>query len=99
MNNNLRILGLAKKAGLLAIGTESVTEAARQKKAAAILSASDASDRSKRQAHRNSEDCGAIHIIVPYTKMELAAVIGRGEPGMIAILDKGLADKFTEELQ
>ena len=97
MKGSLRILGLAKKAGLLAIGTESVAEAARQGKAAAILSAIDASDRSKRQASRNAQDCGVAHIIVPYTKLELAAAIGRGEPGMIAILDKGLADKFTEE--
>jgi len=97
MRGNLRILGLAKKAGLLAIGSESVAEAARLRKAAAILSASDAAERSKKQARRNAEDCGIAHIILPYTKLELGAVIGRGEPGMMAVLDKGLADKFTEE--
>jgi len=98
MDNNLRILGLAKKAGLLAVGTEPVETAAKTGKAIAILSACDASDRSKRNAQICAELCGAEYIAVPYTKIELGCMLGRGTPGMVAILDAGLAAKFTEGL-
>ncbi|MCL2409185.1 MAG: ribosomal L7Ae/L30e/S12e/Gadd45 family protein [Oscillospiraceae bacterium] len=94
----IRILGLAKKAGLLAVGTESVSQAARLGKAAAIISASDASERSIRQARMYAEDAECEHIAVPYTKFELGQVVGRGSPGMLAILDVGLANKFITGL-
>ena len=98
MDSNLRILGLAKKAGLLAVGTEPVETAAKLGKAVVILSASDASDRSKRNAQICAEMCGAEHIEVPYTKFDLGCMLGRGTPGMVAVLDAGLAAKFTNGL-
>jgi ribosomal protein L7Ae-like RNA K-turn-binding protein len=93
-----RLLGIAKKAGMLEIGDESVGHAAREKKARVILSASDASDRSIRQARAYAEASGAIHLILPSTKEELALIIGRGSPGMLAILDAGIAAKYVSML-
>jgi ribosomal protein L7Ae-like RNA K-turn-binding protein len=93
-----RLLGIAKKAGLLEIGDESVGHAARIKKAKVILSASDASDGSKRRARGYAEQYGSIHLILPSSKEELAAVIGRGSPGMLAILDAGIASKYVSLL-
>ena len=93
-----RLLGLAKIAGLLEIGDESVNLAARLKKAKLILSACDASDGSKRRAHGYAELYGAVHLILPSSKEELSAVIGRGSPGMLAILDDGIASKYASLL-
>lgn len=93
-----KLLGLAKKAGLLEIGDESVEHAARLGKAKAILSASNASDGSKRRAKGYAEKYGAVHVTLPFTKEELAAVIGRGSPGMLTILDVGIAAKFVSTL-
>ena len=98
MDRNLQTLGLAKKAGLLAIGTEPVETAAKSGKAKVILSASDASDRSKRNAQGYAKLCGAEYIDAPYTKTDLGCMLGRGSPGIVAILDTGLAAKFTEGL-
>ncbi len=91
-------LGLAKKAGLLEIGGESVGHAARQGKARVILSAQDASEGSKRRAGIYADRYGLKHLILPSTKQELGAVVGRGSPGMMTILDAGMAAKYVSVL-
>ncbi len=93
-----RMLGMAKKAGMLEIGDESVGHVARENKVIVILSALDASDGSKRRARNYAETYGAIHLILPSTKEELSAIIGRGSPGMLAILDVGIAAKYVSML-
>jgi ribosomal protein L7Ae-like RNA K-turn-binding protein len=96
MDNTL--LGLAKKAGLLEIGDESVGIAARARKARVILSAADASDGSKRRAAGYARQYGGIHLVMPFTKQELGTVLGRGSPGMVAILDAGIAAAYVSKL-
>ena len=98
MNRNLNLLGIAKKAGLLAIGGEAVTTAIRTGKAKLIISASDASERAQRRAKTNAEYGGALHIAVPYTKFELGSITGRGGTGTLAVLDVGLAAGFVKGL-
>ena len=98
MNNALGVLGIAKKAGLLEIGEESVNSASKRRKAKLILSASDASDASKRHAKSYAEYGGGVWAQLEFTKSELAAVIGRGAPGMIAVTDPGLAYSFLTKL-
>jgi len=98
MDKNLQILGLAKKAGLLAIGGEAASEAARSSKTKLIISASDASDRAFKNARLSADAGGAICMVVPYTMFELGNIIGRGSPATIAFLDTGLAVRFIEGL-
>jgi len=97
-DRNLQILGLAKKAGLLAIGEDAAGAAARSGKTKLIISASDASERSYRNARINADAGYAICIVVPYTKFELGNVTGRGSPGTVAFLDNGLAVRFLQGL-
>jgi len=97
-NRNLQILGLARKAGFLAIGEESSEAAARSGQAALIISASDASERSLRNARINAQAGFAAYAVVPYTKFELGSITGRGSPGTIAFLDNGLAVRFLQGL-
>jgi ribosomal protein L7Ae-like RNA K-turn-binding protein len=94
----LSLLGIAKKAGFLAIGEESVSAAARTKKARVILSASDASDSSKRRARGYGETYGIAYAELPAEKLELAALVGRGSPGMLAVTDHGLAFGIVSRL-
>jgi ribosomal protein L7Ae-like RNA K-turn-binding protein len=98
MDHNLRFLGMAKKAALLAVGFEDTSKAMLLNKAQLVLSASDASEGSKRRARENSRHCGAIYAEVPYTMMELGTITGRGSPGTLAILEPGLAAGFLEGL-
>ena len=98
MNRNLAHLGMAKKAGKLAIGSEAAAAAARRGDAKLIITASDASDGSVRRAKINAETNGIKHICVPFTMFELGNATGRGSPGTVAFLDKGLADGFSKRL-
>ena len=94
MDNNLSILGIAKKAGKIAIGEENVSGAVRRGNARLILSASDASERSRRHA----AGYGVLSVAVPYTRSELGSVLGMGEPGIAAITDTGFAALFAKKL-
>ena len=97
-DRNLQLLGIAKKAGLLAIGCEASETAARKGKTKLIISASDASERAFRNARINADVCGAICLSVPFTKFELGTIIGRGSPSTVAFLDTGLAVAFLKGL-
>ena len=98
MNRNLAHLGMAKKAGLLAVGSEAAAQAARRGDAKLIITASDASDGSVRRAKANAESNGVTYVAVPYTMFDLGNIAGRGSPGTIAFLDKGLAEGFIKRL-
>ena len=98
MANELSVLGLAKKAGALEIGEESVILAVRSGKARLILTASDASDRTKRHAQSLSEEWECPYVPLDHTKSELGMMVGRGSPGIISITNAGLASSFVSRL-
>ena len=98
MRDGSRLLGIAKKSGTLIIGADSVGAAVRSGKARVILSAADASDRSKRQAQALTVSGNILHVIMPFMKYELGALLGRGAPGMMAITDIGIASAFLSAL-
>ena len=98
MDRNLQILGLAKKAGLLAIGSEDTYSAARAGKVGVVISAQDASGSAFRRAKAGAEASGVLHVVVPYTSFELGNISGRGSPGTLAVLDTGLAARFLSGL-
>jgi len=98
MDRSLQLLGMAKKAGLLAVGGEAAAIAARRGEAKLIITASDASEASVRRAKSNALAGETTHIAVPFTMFELGNAAGRGMPGTIAFLDKGLADGFKKKL-
>ena len=98
MDRSLALLGMAKKAGMLAVGGEAVAKAARRGEAVLIITASDASDGAKRRAKANAESNEVEYNAVPFTMFELGNTAGRGSPGTIAFLDKGLADGFKKRL-
>ena len=97
-DQTLQLLGLAKKAGLLAIGGDAAGAAARNGKTKLIISAADASERAHRNARIDADSGGAICLVVPYTKDELGSITGRGSPGTVAFLDTGLAVAFIKGL-
>lgn len=98
MDNAAGILGLAKKAGKLEIGEESVSTAVRLSRARLIMSASDASANSRAHAVNLADSGGTVMIVLPYGKEELGALLGRGSPGIMALTDLGMALSFTEKL-
>jgi len=99
MDRTLNLLGIARKAGKLAVGANDVAFTVRAGTASLVLSASDASDGSARRAKLNAEKYEVEYISVPYTKFQFGNIAGRGSPGILAILDDGLAGSFSEKLK
>ena len=98
MDNAAGLLGLAKKAGKIEIGEESVSTAVRQGRARLIMSAGDASASSAEHAKNLAAPTGIVSIVLPYEKSDLGALLGRGSPGILALTDLGLALSFVEKL-
>ena len=97
MDRGLLLIGMAKKAGLLAVGADDTNAAARAGKVSLVVSAGDASEGALRRARHSAEVARAPHVVVSYTSFELGGVSGRGSPGTVAILDSGLADSFMKK--
>ena len=94
----LNMLGLAKKAGLLAIGSEDVKSAIREGKAKLIIYTTDISEGSVKRVLSTIEESEIIATETPFEKFEFGRVAGRGAPGIIAFLDLGLAAEFMKRL-
>ena len=98
LDNALRMLGLAKKAGRLEIGEEPVGAAARARKAKLLLLASDATPNTARRAAHFGEAGNVLFLSVPFTKAELGMAVGRSSCAMLAFTDSGFAASFVEKL-
>jgi len=98
MDKALNLLGIARKAGLLAVGGDAVAAAARSGKAKLVLSATDSSGSARVRAKLNAKACGAVYLAALYTKFELGQIAGRGSPGTVGILDAGLAASFLKKV-
>lgn len=94
MNNALGLIGLAKRAGKIAIGEEQCAIAVRDKKARAIFTAADASSRTKSWAE-STELC---HIPLTASKAELGHLLGRASCAQFALLDVGMAASVVQKL-
>ena len=98
MDNVLSMLGLAKKAGLIEIGSDSVKTAARAGRAVLVMASKDSSPPSKKRAQTCAAAGGAVYLELPYDKYELGSLLGRGSPGTIAVTDVGFAASFAAKL-
>lgn len=98
MDNALRMLGLAKKAGRLEIGEEPVGAVARARKAKLILLAADAAPNTARRAAHFGEAGNVLFLSVPFTKAEMGMALGRSSCAMLAFTDPGFAASFVERL-
>ncbi len=92
MNKELSILGLAKKAGRLAVGAEAVEAAQRQGRAKLVITASDAADNTVRRIRNHS--AGTPLAVLPVTREELGAAIGYRSCAAAAICDACFARAF-----
>ena len=86
------LLGLALRAGRLAVGEEPVGAACRGHKAYLLLLASDAADNTIRRASHFSQSAkNTICLQLPLTKAELGSGLGRTACAMAALTDVGFA--------
>ena len=95
MDKLLNLIGLAKKAGQVAIGEEPV---ARSKHARLILIASDAADNTRRRALHFGEAGECICLEIPPTKEDLGRALGRTSCALLALTDIGFAEAVAKKL-
>ena len=98
MDNTISLIGIAKKAGYLAIGEEPVGAAARAHKARLILLASDTAEASVRRAESFAQSGGIFTLPLTATKAELGGILGRTSCAMVAITDAGLAASIAKKI-
>ncbi len=93
----LGLLGLAAKAGRLGDGEAKAEEAMKSGKAALVLMAQDASERTKRTFLRYSEETGCP-LVLHGTKESLGRATGKKDRAVIALLDRGLSEALLKKL-
>lgn len=98
MDSTSSLLGLALRAGRLAVGEEPVGAACRAHKAYLLLLACDAADNTIRRAHQFTQAGKTLCVTLPQTKEELGRCLGRSSCAMTAITDVGLAAAAAERL-
>ena len=92
------LLGLALRAGRLAVGEEPVGVACRCHKGYLLLLASDATDNTIRRALHFCQAGKTICLTLPLTKQELGSGLGRASCAMLALTDVGFAAAVAEKL-
>ena len=97
MDSMTSLLGLALRAGRLAVGEEPVGAACRAHKAYLLLLACDAADNTIRRAHQFTQAVKTITLPLPLDKTALGACLGRKSCAMVALTDVGLAASVAEK--
>ncbi len=99
MDKALGYLGLAARAGRLAIGAEDCGKVLRGRKGRLLAAASDAG--SAALGHVTALAQGRCPVLLTaYTKNEIARAVGRAVPvAMVLITDEGLARAFAASAQ
>ena len=98
MDSIAPFLGLALRAGRLAVGEEPVGTACRTHKARLLLLASDAADNTIRRALRFSQAGTIPCLTLSLNKEALGACLGRASCAMLAVTDAGFAAALAEKL-
>ena len=84
MNSVLHLIGLARKAGRLAVGEDPVGEAVKSREGKLLLVACDAAENTIRRAGHMAESGTAPCLTVPFTKAELGHTVGRSSCALLA---------------
>ena len=98
MNSVLHLIGLARKAGRLAVGEDPVGEAVKSREGKLLLVACDAAENTIRRAGHMAESGTAPCLTVPFTKAELGRAVGRTSAALVAVTDIGLANAVANRL-
>lgn len=96
--NFYSLLGLCFRAGKLASGEPSCKEAAKNKEAALLIVASDASENTKKKINNT----GLYYNVPVYetrTILELGHAIGKEARAVLAVTDRGFGEKIEKMLK
>jgi predicted RNA-binding protein YlxR (DUF448 family)/ribosomal protein L30E len=92
----LATLGLARRAGQVALGFEQVRQALRAGSAAVLVAASDGAADGRRKLRRLAPD---LPLIVAFSSVELGAALGRDSVVHVAVAPGGLAQRLLQDAE
>lgn len=98
MDRVLNMVGLAQKAGRLAVGEEPTGAAARAREARLILVASDAAENSVRRVRHFADAGQCLWCRIGAEKDALGRAVGRSSCAMLAVTDIGFASAIAKKL-
>lgn len=93
----IALLGFARKAGKLAVGTAATTDAIKRGKAFLAIVASDISEKSAKEIRFLCDKHNTVFSKPQLTTYDITAAIGT-KAGIIALLDEGFAKSIAENL-
>lgn len=92
----LSTLGLARRAGQVAVGFEQVRSALRTGRAAVLVAASDGAADGRQKLRRLAPD---LPVIVAFSSAELGAALGRESLVHVAVAPGGLAQRLRQDVE
>ena len=98
MDKLLNLIGLAQKAGRLAVGEEPTGAAARARDARLILVAADAAENSVRRVRHFADAGQCLWCRIGADKDALGRAVGRSSCAMLAVMDIGFAEAVAKKL-
>ena len=93
-NEDLTVLGLARRAGKLVIGAEESRRAIRQGVARVVVLAEDAAEGQRAKVVATARGAG-IPVVLASSRSTLGASIGKGRVTAVAVTDRGLGSKIV----
>lgn len=97
-DKTLGLLGLMRRAGAIAPGTDSACNAVHGGKAKLLLLSADIADNARRKAEYAVYGRRVLVVPVHYTRAELAAALGLGDCAMAAVTEIGFANALMKQL-
>lgn len=98
MANPLGLLGMARRAGRLALGEAAVEQLLRQSQARLLLLASDASPNAVRRSNHWAQTHHVALMVMPYTKEEFGGAMGRATCAVASLTDDGFVRAYKTAL-
>jgi len=98
MRSVLNLIGLARRAGKVAVGARLCESAIKSKKAKLVIIAEDASDNTKKAI----SDCATYYkakCITAFDKESLGTILGADITGCVAVTDKNFADGILTKIE
>lgn len=90
------IIGLAKRAGALAVGTEQVIEAVRKGKAHLVLVASDVSENTAKRLRDKASFRNVPLEVLPLDMGALGHLIGKDHAAAVALMQEGFVRSYRK---
>lgn len=98
MTKLLNLLGLAKKAGRLAVGTENTIEAVRKGKSFLVVASESASDGTKKIISDKTAFYKTEAVFIPVDTAAFGKAFGKTATACVSINDKGFASAVKKLL-